>query len=170
MTSHEHRDVSDHRKLACLFNSLLWLIGKNLKASRSWLNVGYPSVTSAPPSQRTGKMRKTFSWHGVIVISFHGGCIVLKNQTIEPALTRFTPWAAIQLINGLPIAQSLKSHNASHNALFCDKNVHTCVHFCYKKVHFWIQEWWIMGLVQQVYLHSVENSLCSHPTPTERKP
>ena len=35
----------------------------------------------------------------------------------------------------------------SHNALFCNRNVHTCAHFCYKMVHCGIFVWCIMGYV-----------------------
>ena len=39
----------------------------------------------------------------------------------------------------------------SHNAPFCNRNVHTCAHFCYKMVHCGIWDWCIVGFVQQVY-------------------
>ena len=30
----------------------------------------------------------------------------------------------------------------SHNAPFCNRNVHTCAHFCYKIVHYWTVALW----------------------------
>ena len=33
----------------------------------------------------------------------------------------------------------------SHNALFCNRNVHTCTHFCYKMVHRGIWDWYMVG-------------------------
>ena len=55
-----------------------------------------------------------------------------------------------------------KSHNAiqiSHNAPFCNRNVHTCAHFCYKVMHCAL---WEMGLVHcgiwdsiTIYLESI---------------
>ena len=35
----------------------------------------------------------------------------------------------------------------SHNAPFCNRNVHICAHFCYKMVHCVIFVWCIVGLV-----------------------
>ena len=39
----------------------------------------------------------------------------------------------------------------SHNATFCNRNVHTCAHFCYKMVHCGIWDWCIIRFVWQVY-------------------
>ena len=39
----------------------------------------------------------------------------------------------------------------SHNATFCNRNVHTCAHFCYKMVHCGIYVWCIVGFVRWVY-------------------
>ena len=39
----------------------------------------------------------------------------------------------------------------SHNAPFCNRNVHTGAHFCYKMVNCGIWDWCIVGFVQQVY-------------------
>ena len=44
-----------------------------------------------------------------------------------------------------------QSHQISHNASICNRNVHTCAHFCYKMVHCGIQDWCIVGFVKQVY-------------------
>ena len=33
----------------------------------------------------------------------------------------------------------------------CNRNVHTCAHFCYSMVHCGIWDWRIVGFVQQVY-------------------
>ena len=38
----------------------------------------------------------------------------------------------------------------SHNAPFCNRNVHTCAHFCYKMVHCGIWNWSIVRFVQYV--------------------
>ena len=39
----------------------------------------------------------------------------------------------------------------SHNASFCDRNVHTCAHFWYKMVHCGIFVWCIVGFVRWAY-------------------
>ena len=39
----------------------------------------------------------------------------------------------------------------SHNATFCNRNVHMCAHFCYKMVHCGIFVWCILGFVRWVY-------------------
>ena len=36
----------------------------------------------------------------------------------------------------------------SHNAPFCNRNVHTCAHFCYKMAHCGLRYWCIVGCVQ----------------------
>ena len=48
------------------------------------------------------------------------------------------------------IDPSHKSHNAlvSHNALFYNRNVHICAHFCYKMVHCGIWNRYIVGFVR----------------------
>ena len=37
------------------------------------------------------------------------------------------------------------------NAPFCNRNLHTCAHFCYKMVHCQIWDYFFEGFVQQVY-------------------
>ena len=50
-----------------------------------------------------------------------------------------------------PISQiSQYIRQISHNAPFCNRNVHMCAHFCYKMVHCGIWDWRIVGFVQQV--------------------
>ena len=36
----------------------------------------------------------------------------------------------------------------SHNARFCERNVHTSAHFCWKMVHYGIWDWCIVEFVQ----------------------
>ena len=51
-----------------------------------------------------------------------------------------------------PISQIPKCICAiSHNATFCNRNVHMCAHFCYKMVHCGIFVWCILGFVRWVY-------------------
>ena len=38
-----------------------------------------------------------------------------------------------------------------HNAPLCNRNVHTCAHFCYKVVHCGVWDCCIVGLLQQIY-------------------
>ena len=47
-------------------------------------------------------------------------------------------------------------HSISHNAPFCNRNVHMCAHFCYKMMHRGIFAGCIVGFVKWVY------SCCSH--------
>ena len=48
-----------------------------------------------------------------------------------------------------------KSHKStsstSHNAPFCNRNVHICAHFCYKTVHCGIFVWCIVRFVRLIY-------------------
>ena len=43
----------------------------------------------------------------------------------------------------------------SHNAPFCNRNVHMCAHFCYKMVHCRIIVWCIVGFVIRAYYKMV---------------
>ena len=51
------------------------------------------------------------------------------------------PFLMIKRSSKIRLDPSHKSHNApdkiSHNAPFCNRNVHTCAHFCYKNVALW---------------------------------
>ena len=47
----------------------------------------------------------------------------------------------------------------SQLARFCNRNVHTCAHFCYKIVHCGIWDWYIVGLLRQVCWPS-EDTIC----------
>ena len=67
------------------------------------------------------------------------------------------------LANGelLSIDPSHKSYNEcirliTHSAPFCNRNEHTCAHFCYKMVHCGTWNWYIMGFVKQVQIVSFQ--------------
>ena len=44
--------------------------------------------------------------------------------------------------------------NISHNAPLCNRNVHTCAHFCNNVVHCGIFIWYIVGFVRWIYCHA----------------
>ena len=46
----------------------------------------------------------------------------------------------------------------SHNAPFCNRNVHTCAHCCNRIVHCGIWNWCIVGSVREVYWHIYSSS------------
>ena len=46
----------------------------------------------------------------------------------------------------------------SHNATFCNRNVHMWAHLCYKMVHCGIWDWCIVGFMQQVNCQWLKNS------------
>ena len=51
-----------------------------------------------------------------------------------------------------PTSQILQcTKRISHYAPFCNRNVHTCAHFCYKVVNCGIWDWCIVEFVRQVY-------------------
>ena len=72
---------------------------------------------------------------------------------------------------GISIAQISKCTSPiSHNAPFCNRNVHMCAHFCYKIVHYGIFVQCIVGFVrwepsslglQNTAVTSVHNQNCS---------
>ena len=47
----------------------------------------------------------------------------------------------------------------SHNAPFCNRNVHMCAHFCYKMVHCGIFVWCIMGFVLWLHCYKMISAL-----------
>ena len=53
----------------------------------------------------------------------------------------------------------------SHNAPFCNKNVHTCAHFCYKMVHCGTWDWCIAGFVRSVYCMPMIPNKLMHSAP-----
>ena len=63
-----------------------------------------------------------------------------------------------------PIPQTLQCiRHIFHNTPFCNRNAHTCAHFCYKMVHCGIWDWCIVGCVQQVYWNRTQ---VASPSPT----
>ena len=46
----------------------------------------------------------------------------------------------------------------SHNATFCNRNVHTCAHFCYKMLHCGMWHRCILGFVRWVYCACSQNT------------
>ena len=42
------------------------------------------------------------------------------------------------------------SWQTTHNAPFCNRNVHTCAHFCCKMMHHGLWEWCILGFVNKI--------------------
>ena len=49
----------------------------------------------------------------------------------------------------------------SHNASFCNRN--TCAYFCCKNVFCGIQDWWIVGFVQLVFVEKLNlNKYCTN--------
>ena len=63
----------------------------------------------------------------------------------------FCHWSSFQGLNR-PISQIPKyTKQISHDAPFCNRNVHTYAHFCCKMTHCGIWDWCIVGVLQQVY-------------------
>ena len=54
----------------------------------------------------------------------------------------------------------------SHNATFCNRNVHTCAHFCYKMLHCGIFVWCIVGFVRLVYWVAQSRTACIYQLTT----
>ena len=62
------------------------------------------------------------------------------------------PWQWTIVWCNRPISQIQQFfRQMSHNAPFCNRNVHTYSHFCYKLEHCGIWDGWIVRFVQQVY-------------------
>ena len=53
----------------------------------------------------------------------------------------------------------------SHNAPLCNRNVHTCAHFCYKVVLCGIYAWCIVGFVRRIYAMQPYNRTFSGSQP-----
>ena len=86
-------------------------------------------------------------------VSSHSSCIQYDAWLETLRGVRQNWWAATRP----GIDPSHKSRNAldiSHNAPFCDRNVHICAHFCYKMVHCGTWITCIVGFAQRVYCQS----------------
>ena len=62
-------------------------------------------------------------------------------------------WYNVAVLRGLIEKINLTSptiHQISHNAPFCNRNMHTCAHFCYKVVHCGMWDWWMVGFVRWI--------------------
>ena len=59
------------------------------------------------------------------------------------AWSNWTTWALSQILQCI--------RQIWHNAPFCNRNVHTCAHFCYKMVHCGIWDCCIVEFVRYVY-------------------
>ena len=71
----------------------------------------------------------------------------IKLQTHKRHISTLYSWYCNMPISQIPQC----TRQIFHNGPFCNRNVHTCAHFCYKMVHFGIWDWCIVGFVQQVY-------------------
>ena len=61
-------------------------------------------------------------------------------------------WSCFSFGPNRPISQMPQCiRQISHNAPFCNRNVHTCAHFCYKMLHCGIWHRCILGFVRWVY-------------------
>ena len=60
----------------------------------------------------------------------------------------------------------------SHNAAFCNRNVHMCAHFCYKMLHCGISVWCILGFVRWDYYTSTMAivAMAMAPWPDHQQP
>ena len=67
-------------------------------------------------------------------------------QWVKPCISMF--------INR-PISQIPWCIRQYPTAPFCNRNVHTCAHFCYKIVHCGIWHWCILGFVRWVNWHGI---------------
>ena len=76
----------------------------------------------------------------------------LESALISHPVSSHYNWFECAYHNNEPISQiQQRIRQMSHNTPFCNRNVHTCAHFCYKMVHCGLWNWCIVGFVQQVY-------------------
>ena len=74
-------------------------------------------------------------------------------KSIIFSMVRFgKPWGVCRHIPQIP--QYIRQ--IPHNAPFCNRNVHTCVHFWYKMVHCGIWDCCIVGFVGLVYCSNLQ--------------
>ena len=94
------------------------------------------------PSWQATSFERPASWVAFIE-GFH--CIIIYGWVMKLWLHVVIPGLAINWsISQIP--QCISS--ISHNAPFCNWNVHMCAHFCYKMEHFGIFNWCIVGFVR----------------------
>ena len=65
-------------------------------------------------------------------------------KTVRVSVTSLTDF--VHICSWYPISQIPQCTGPkSHNTPFCNRNVNTCAHFCYKMVHCGIKDWCIVG-------------------------
>ena len=97
-------------------------------------------------------LRTTERWNHNVPILSH----ISHRQDSNPEVFNGGEW-------NRPISQVPECiRQISHNASFCNRNVHTCAHFCYKMVHCVIWDWCIVGFVP--YVDSIDRSMIGNIT------
>ena len=87
------------------------------------------------------------------ILSISNTVFVIKRNIV------YFSWSVIydmlllsHLVHNRPISQIPQCiRKISHNATFCNRNVHTCTHFCYQMLHCGIWHRCILGFVIWVY-------------------
>ena len=136
MVLHERRGILNLRQLDGLFNRLFALIAK-IKDPNTGLRGNIP-VTDEFPIQRTSNVESGSVSHDAIMYPqkyMHMICM----HKLDSKPKQIQQIVKIYGHNNRPISQiSQCTSPMSHNAPFCNTNMHTCAHFCYKFLHYGI--------------------------------
>ena len=106
------------------------------------------------------QVHQEYSSFSTIMVEVHGSDSLSKNQNHELLPFLCWNWNIPDKLGIRPVTQIPQCTSPiSHNAPFCNRNVHTCAHFCHKMVHYGIFVWCIVGFVRWVYwLDSINGS------------
>ena len=78
--------------------------------------------------------------------------LIIRHLSPKVHIKAFVTCICLAMLHNRPISQIPECICAiSHNAPFCNRNVHTCAHFCYKMLHCGIWHRCILGFVRWVY-------------------
>ena len=133
----EHHSVSNHRQLQCFFDPKFRRTSKETpKLASLSLCEGNPPVTGGPVTG--GPVTDGFPLES-------GG--YAENVSTPGRRHVHSLWPHNWPNSQIPQCTS----PISHNAPFCNRNVHTCAHFCYKMVHCGIFVSCIVGFVRWVH-------------------
>ena len=156
-TLYERHGFTNHRKLGCFVNNLFWITSKKSLQFGITGGIYQWSVDFLTAGQLYGKC-----FHPMMLTCLHTSYIMAVISVVGLDIME----TSSSHLNNRPISQIPKCiRQISHNAPFCNRNVHRCAHFNYKMVHCGIWGWLIVRFVWQVHCSNVKEFLLTIQLP-----
>ena len=104
-------------------------------------------------------------WSEIWLFNLHKHKFDIIVKTFKPGISIHADRICVHLLDRRLLDKSHNASDTSHYTPFCNRNVHICVHFCYKMVHCGIWDWCIVGfllslLVPDMSLHTQKLTWC----------